>query len=149
MRPLVHLTAEWRIPQLAVPGILGRPTRVIHRRIPPGRCLGLVRPVPGILGRAGRVRVHTPSTRSRILRALLPQRPIQGLAPLVTRDVFDSIQSIVAELGTAVLVVEQNANLALGIADRGYVLETGTIVLSGTAAELSSDDSIRRAYLGV
>jgi len=80
---------------------------------------------------------------------LLLDEPSLGLAPLVTRDVFDSIQSIVAELGTAVLVVEQNANLALGIADRGYVLETGTIVSSGTAAELSSDDSIRRAYLGV
>ena len=80
---------------------------------------------------------------------LLLDEPSLGLAPLVTRDVFDSIQSIVADLGTAVLVVEQNANLALGIADRGYVLETGTIVSSGTAAELSSDDSIRRAYLGV
>ena len=80
---------------------------------------------------------------------LLLDEPSLGLAPLVTRDVFDSIQSIVAELGTAVLVVEQNANLALGIADRGYVLETGTIVSSGTAAELSADDSIRRAYLGV
>jgi len=80
---------------------------------------------------------------------LLLDEPSLGLAPLVTRDVFDSIQSIVAELGTGVLVVEQNANLALGIADRGYVLETGTVVSSGTAAELSADDSIRRAYLGV
>ncbi len=80
---------------------------------------------------------------------LLLDEPSLGLAPLVTADVFSSIQSIVAELGTGVLVVEQNANLALGIADRGYVLETGSIVSSGTAAELSADDSIRRAYLGV
>lgn len=80
---------------------------------------------------------------------LLLDEPSLGLAPLVTADVFASIQSVVAELGTGVLVVEQNANLALQIADRGYVLETGSIVSSGTAAELSADDSIRRAYLGV
>ena len=80
---------------------------------------------------------------------LLLDEPSLGLAPLVTADVFSSIHSVVVELGTGVLVVEQNANLALGIADRGYVLETGSIVSSGTAAELSADDSIRRAYLGV
>ena len=80
---------------------------------------------------------------------LLLDEPSLGLAPLVTADVFSSIHSVVGELGTGVLVVEQNANLALGIADRGYVLETGSIVSSGTAAELSADDSIRRAYLGV
>jgi branched-chain amino acid transport system ATP-binding protein len=80
---------------------------------------------------------------------LLLDEPSLGLAPLVTQDVFERIQAINAELGTTVLVVEQNANLALGIAGRGYVLETGTIVASGTAEQLRSDDVVRRAYLGV
>ena len=71
------------------------------------------------------------------------------MAPLVTADVFERIAHINTELGMSVLVVEQNANLALSIAQRGYVLETGAIVASGTAEELSSDDAIRRAYLGV
>jgi branched-chain amino acid transport system ATP-binding protein len=82
-------------------------------------------------------------------RLLLLDEPSLGLAPLVTQDVFDRIIEINRELGTAVLVVEQNANLALGIASRGYVLETGRIVGSGSADQLRSDDSVRRAYLGV
>ncbi len=82
-------------------------------------------------------------------RLLLLDEPSLGLAPLVTRDVFERIAAVNAELGTTVLVVEQNANLALEIAHRGYVLETGTIVASGTADELRSDDVVRRAYLGV
>jgi len=82
-------------------------------------------------------------------RLLLLDEPSLGLAPLVTRDVFERIAEVNDELGTTVLVVEQNANLALKIADRGYVLATGSIVASGTSEELSSDDSIRRAYLGV
>lgn len=80
---------------------------------------------------------------------LLLDEPSLGLAPLVTRDVFDRIAEINAEMGTTVLVVEQNANLALAIANRGYVLETGVIVAAGTAEELQSDDVVRRAYLGV
>lgn len=80
---------------------------------------------------------------------LLLDEPSLGLAPLVTQDVFERIAAVNSELGTTVLVVEQNANLALGIAQRGYVLETGTIVASGTADELRSDDVVRRAYLGV
>lgn len=80
---------------------------------------------------------------------LLLDEPSLGLAPLVTQDVFERIAAVNAELGTTVLVVEQNANLALGIAQRGYVLETGTIVATGTADELRSDDVVRRAYLGV
>lgn len=80
---------------------------------------------------------------------LLLDEPSLGLAPLVTQDVFERIAAINAELGTTVLVVEQNANLALGIAGRGYVLETGSIVASGTAEQLRSDDVVRRAYLGV
>jgi branched-chain amino acid transport system ATP-binding protein len=80
---------------------------------------------------------------------LLLDEPSLGLAPLVTRDVFERIALINSELGTTVLVVEQNANLALDIAHRGYVLETGAIVASGTADELRSNDVVRRAYLGV
>ena len=82
-------------------------------------------------------------------KLLLLDEPSLGLAPLVTRDVFDRISAVNDELGTTVLVVEQNANLALEIANRGYVLETGTIVAAGTAEELRSDDVVRRAYLGV
>ena len=82
-------------------------------------------------------------------RLLLLDEPSLGLAPLVTRDVFERIVEINGELGTTVLIVEQNANLALEIAARGYVLETGTIVASGTAEELRSNDVVRRAYLGV
>ena len=82
-------------------------------------------------------------------KLLLLDEPSLGLAPLVTRDVFERIAAVNTELGTTVLVVEQNANLALEIAHRGYVLETGTIVAAGTAEELRSDDVVRRAYLGV
>jgi branched-chain amino acid transport system ATP-binding protein len=82
-------------------------------------------------------------------RLLLLDEPSLGLAPLVVRELFDYIRDVNASMGTTVLIVEQNANLALAIAHRGYVLETGSIVLSGTAAELSGDDAVRRAYLGV
>jgi branched-chain amino acid transport system ATP-binding protein len=82
-------------------------------------------------------------------RLLLLDEPSLGLAPLVVRELFDYIRDVNDRMGTTVLVVEQNANLALAIAHRGYVLETGSIVLSGTAAELSGDDAVRRAYLGV
>ncbi len=82
-------------------------------------------------------------------RLLLLDEPSLGLAPLVTRDVFERIVEINAELGTTVLVVEQNANLALEVAARGYVLETGRIVATGSAEELRNDDVVRRAYLGV
>ena len=82
-------------------------------------------------------------------RLLLLDEPSLGLAPLVTRAVFARIAEINRELGTTVLVVEQNANLALEIASRGYVLETGSIVASGTADELRDNDVVRRAYLGV
>lgn len=81
-------------------------------------------------------------------KLLLLDEPSLGLAPLVTREVFDRVAELVAETNTAVLLVEQNANLALDFAARGYVLESGRIVGQGTAAELKADDSIRRAYLG-
>jgi len=79
---------------------------------------------------------------------LLLDEPSLGLAPMVTQEVFARLTDINATLGTTVLVVEQNANLALGIASRGYVIETGQIVLAGSADELRADESVRRAYLG-
>jgi len=79
---------------------------------------------------------------------LLLDEPSLGLAPLVTKELFGRISEINRSSGTAVLVVEQNANLALGIASRGYVLETGQIISSGTAEDLRNDDAVRQAYLG-
>ncbi|MGZ4728764.1 MAG: ABC transporter ATP-binding protein, partial [Acidimicrobiales bacterium] len=74
--------------------------------------------------------------------------PSLGLAPILTRDLFDRLGRISRELAMTVVVVEQNANLALEIADRGYVLEAGRIATSGTAVELASDESVRKSYLG-
>ena len=81
-------------------------------------------------------------------RLLLLDEPSLGLAPLVVQGLFKRLETVKAELGTTMLVVEQNANLALAIADRGYVLEAGEIAISGTAEELQSDEGVRRAYLG-
>ena len=78
---------------------------------------------------------------------LILDEPSMGLAPLVVKDIFDTIVEI-NKSGTTILLVEQNANMALSIADRAYVLETGRIVLSGNAQELLEDDSIKSAYLG-
>ena len=80
-------------------------------------------------------------------KMLLLDEPSMGLAPLFVQEIFDIIKAI-NEAGTTVLLVEQNANMALQIADHAYVMETGRIVLSGTAAELSASDEIKRAYLG-
>lgn len=82
-------------------------------------------------------------------RLLLLDEPSLGLAPLVTQELFRRLQVLNMEQGTALLVVEQNANLALSIAERGYVLEAGLIVAQGTAAELQADESVRKAYLGI
>jgi branched-chain amino acid transport system ATP-binding protein len=82
-------------------------------------------------------------------KVLLLDEPSLGLAPLIIEDLFKQFATINAELGTTMLVVEQNANLALGIASRGYVLEAGEIVLTGTAEELRNDEGVRAAYLGV
>jgi branched-chain amino acid transport system ATP-binding protein len=82
-------------------------------------------------------------------RLLLLDEPSLGLAPLVTGEVFDRLRSITAETGTAVLLVEQNANLALDFAARAYVLEAGTIVASGSAADLQVDETVQKAYLGL
>jgi len=78
---------------------------------------------------------------------LILDEPSMGLAPLIVKDIFDTIVEI-NKLGTTILLVEQNANMALAIADRAYVLETGSIVKYGNAKELLNDDSIKSAYLG-
>lgn len=78
---------------------------------------------------------------------LLLDEPSMGLAPIFIREIFDIIQEIQKQ-GTTVLLIEQNANMALAIADRGYVLETGRIVLEGTGKELLTSDEVQKAYLG-
>jgi len=80
-------------------------------------------------------------------RILLLDEPSMGLAPLVVRNIFSIIQEI-NKSGTTILLVEQNAHMALSIANKAYVLETGKIVLQGNALELLSNDSVRSAYLG-
>jgi branched-chain amino acid transport system ATP-binding protein len=80
-------------------------------------------------------------------RLLLLDEPSMGLAPLVIQQIFDIIVEI-NRTGTTVLLVEQNANVALAISHRAYVLETGTVVLSGTGQELLASDEVRKAYLG-
>ncbi|MFG2071340.1 branched-chain amino acid transport system ATP-binding protein [Nonomuraea maritima] len=81
-------------------------------------------------------------------RLLLLDEPSLGLAPLVTRELFRIVQAINAEEQTTVVVVEQNAHLALGIAQQAHVLETGRIVLSGTAEEIRADEQVAQSYLG-
>ena len=80
-------------------------------------------------------------------RIIVMDEPSMGLSPIFVGEIFDIIQSISSD-GVTVLLVEQNAKKALSIADRGYVLETGKIVLAGEADELINDESVRRAYLG-
>jgi branched-chain amino acid transport system ATP-binding protein len=80
-------------------------------------------------------------------RLLLLDEPSMGLAPVLVEQIFDTISSINRQ-GMTILLVEQNAAMALSIAHRGYVLETGSIALTGTAAELSDNADVRRAYLG-
>ncbi|WP_433378055.1 ABC transporter ATP-binding protein [Streptosporangium sp. CA-115845] len=82
-------------------------------------------------------------------KLLLLDEPSMGLAPMLVAELFRSLAEMNRQTGTAMLLVEQNAELALSIADRAYVLEHGRIVSTGTAEELRGDDSIRRAYLGV
>ncbi len=80
---------------------------------------------------------------------LLLDEPSMGLAPLVTRQIFGIIKKINKEQNTTIFLVEQNANLALKTADRGYVLETGKITLHGPAEELLNNKDIQKAYLGI
>ena len=81
-------------------------------------------------------------------KLLLCDEPSLGLAPLITKELFQLIKRLNEQHGLAVLLVEQNANLALDIAHHVSLLETGTIVSAGTAAEIASDDAVLRAYLG-
>ncbi len=80
-------------------------------------------------------------------RVLMMDEPSLGLAPLVVRDIFGIIQEINKQ-GVTILLIEQNANMALKIADIGYVLETGRITLTGTGSELLANDAVKEAYLG-
>ena len=80
-------------------------------------------------------------------RLLLLDEPSLGLAPLIVKQIFEIIQRINKE-GTTVLLVEQNAQLALQVTDRGYVMETGEIAMEGASADLLADERVRQAYLG-
>ncbi|MBN9561066.1 MAG: ABC transporter ATP-binding protein [Alphaproteobacteria bacterium] len=81
-------------------------------------------------------------------KLLLLDEPSFGLAPLIVRDIFEILGRIRQEEQVSVLVVEQNANLALALATRAYLLETGRIVISGNAADIRNDETLRRSYLG-
>ena len=81
-------------------------------------------------------------------KLLLLDEPSFGLAPLIVQEIFSIMHRIRADEGVSILLVEQNASLALDIAEQAYLLETGRIVISGLAAEIRRDDSIRRSYLG-
>jgi branched-chain amino acid transport system ATP-binding protein len=80
-------------------------------------------------------------------KLLLLDEPSMGLAPIIVEDIFRIIKQI-NEAGTSILLIEQNAFLALNTASRAYVLETGLITISGNAQELLNDDRVREAYLG-
>jgi branched-chain amino acid transport system ATP-binding protein len=81
-------------------------------------------------------------------KLLMLDEPSLGLAPILVQEIFRIIVTINAESGTSILLVEQNANQALAVANRAYVLETGTITLSGNAANLKSNPDVQKAYLG-
>ena len=80
-------------------------------------------------------------------KLLMLDEPSMGLAPILFQQIFDIIKEL-HDAGTTILLVEQNAEMALKIADRAYVLESGRITLSGTGAELAQSDSVKKAYLG-
>ena len=80
-------------------------------------------------------------------RIVLMDEPSMGLSPLLVQEIFSIIQQL-HESGITILLVEQNAKMALAVSDRAYVLETGTISMEGPAAELAADDRVRKAYLG-
>ena len=81
-------------------------------------------------------------------RLLLLDEPSFGLAPLIVREIFEIMRQIITVERTSILLVEQNAALALNIADMAYLMETGKIVMAGPAADIRKDESVRRAYLG-
>ena len=80
-------------------------------------------------------------------KLLMLDEPSMGLAPILVEQIFDIIKDLHSK-GTTILLVEQNAQMALSVADRAYVLETGSVTLSGTGAELAASDAVRQAYLG-
>ncbi|MFC1886942.1 ABC transporter ATP-binding protein, partial [Thermodesulfobacteriota bacterium] len=80
-------------------------------------------------------------------RVLMLDEPSFGLAPLIVQELFKTM-SVVNEEGVSLLLVEQNAALALEIADRAYLLETGRVVMSGSAEQMKDDETVRRSYLG-
>jgi branched-chain amino acid transport system ATP-binding protein len=82
-------------------------------------------------------------------RLLLLDEPSLGLAPLIVKQIFDIIRKINAENGTTIFLVEQNANLALKAASRGYVMENGRIILTDSSENLLQDEGVKKAYLGV
>jgi len=81
-------------------------------------------------------------------KLLMLDEPSMGLAPILVQQIFDMIKHL-HSIGTTILLVEQNAEMALAVADRAYVMETGEITLSGTGAELAQSDMVKKAYLGV
>ena len=82
-------------------------------------------------------------------KLVLLDEPSLGLAPLITQELFKKLSELNREQGVSMLIVEQNAGLALGIAQRGYVLETGHMVLDGPYETLLADDRVRKSYLGL
>ena len=80
-------------------------------------------------------------------KMIMMDEPSMGLAPLIVKDIFRVVRRL-RDAGNTVLLVEQNAKAALGIADRGYVLETGRIILQGPAEDLLANKDVQRAYLG-
>lgn len=82
-------------------------------------------------------------------RLVLLDEPSLGLAPLMVKSVFSELKRINSDLGTSLLIVEQNATASLGVADRAYILESGRVTAEGPATELAQDDHVRRAYLGI
>jgi branched-chain amino acid transport system ATP-binding protein len=81
-------------------------------------------------------------------RLLLLDEPSFGLAPLIVREIFEIMRSINQSDKVSILLVEQNAAMALDLADRAYLIETGRVVLSGSAGEIRQNDAVRRSYLG-
>ena len=81
-------------------------------------------------------------------RLLLMDEPSMGLAPVLVESVFDTIK-LINQDGTTILLVEQNATMALAVADRGYVLQTGEIVLQDSATNLQKNEMVQKAYLGI
>ena len=81
-------------------------------------------------------------------KLLLADEPSMGLSPVLVQSTFDILKKLRA-MGTTILLVEQNARMALSVADRGYVLQAGRIVLSGKAKDLLDDQDVQRAYIGI